>query len=82
MPRRTHPTKLAGLREALAAQEEDLMGRYRYLHPEEHDRYVAHILSGAELRLHRDELADLVPLPPGDPCDNFVLTADDELMPV
>jgi hypothetical protein len=44
-----------------------------------HDRYVAHILFGAELRLHRFELADLVPLPPGDPCGNFLLTADDEL---
>ncbi len=40
MPRRIHPTQLTGLREALAAQEEDLMGRYRYVHPEEHDRYI------------------------------------------
>ncbi len=82
MPRRTHPTQLTGLREALAAEYEDLMGRYRYVHPEEHDRYIAHILSGAELRLHRNDLADLVPLPRGDPYDNFVLTADDELKPV
>ncbi len=81
MPRRTHPTKLAGLREALAAQEEDLMGRYRYVHPEEHDRYVAHILSGAELRLHRSDL-DAVPLPAGSPDDVFILTTDDELKPV
>lgn len=79
MPRRTHPTQLVGLREALAAQEEDLMGRYRYLHPEEHDRHVAHILNGGVLHLHRYELADLVPLPAGSPEDNFVLTAEDEL---
>ena len=81
MPRRTHPTQLAGLREALAAQEEDLMGRYRYLHPEEHDRHIAHILNGGVMHLHRYELADLVPLPPGNPCDDFLLTADDELQP-
>lgn len=81
MPRRTHPTQLTGLREALAAEYEDLMGRYRYVHPEEHDRYVAHILSGAELRLHRDEL-DAVPLPAGSADDVFILTTDDELKPV
>jgi len=80
MPRRTHPTQLTGLREALAAQEEDLMGRYRYLHPEEHDRHIAHILNGGVLHLHRYELADLVPLPAGSPEDNFVLTAEDELI--
>ncbi len=44
-----------------------------------HDRYGAQILSGAELRLHRFEVADLVLLPPGDPCGNFLLTADDDL---
>lgn len=82
MPRRTHPTQLTGLREALAEQYRDLMGLYWHIAPKMHDRYVAHILSGAELRLHRDDLADLVPLPPGDPYDNFVLTADDELQPV
>ncbi len=73
MPRRIHPTQLTGLREALAAQEEDLMGRYRYVHPEEHDRYIAHILNGGVLHLHRFELADLVPLPPGSADDDFVL---------
>jgi len=81
MPRRTHPTQLTGLREALAAEYEELMGRYRYVHPEEHDRYVAHILSGAELRLHRWEL-DAVPLPAGSADDVFILTTDDELQPV
>ncbi len=81
MPRRIHPTQLTGLREALAAEYEDLMGRYRYVHPEEHDRYVAHILSGAELRLHRSEL-DAVPLPAGSVDDVFILTTDDELKPV
>ncbi len=79
MPRRTQPTQLTGLRQALAAEYRDLMGLYWHIAPEMHDRYVAHILSGAELRLHRYELADLMPLPRGDPYDDFVLTADDEL---
>jgi len=81
MPRRTHPTQLTGLREALAAEYEELMGRYRYLHPEEHDRYRQHILGGGVLRLHRWEL-DAAPLPAGSADDVFILTADDELQPV
>lgn len=80
MPRRTHPTQLTGLREALAAEYRDLMGLYWHIAPEMHDRYVAHILSGAELRLHRLDL-DAVPLPAGDPYDVFILTTDDELIP-
>ncbi len=81
MPRRTHPTQLTGLRQALAAEYRDLMGLYWPIAPEMHDRYVAHILSGAELRLHRWEL-DAVPLPAGSADDVFILTADDELQPV
>jgi len=67
------------LREALAEQYRDLMGLYWQVAPEMHDRYVAHILSGAALRLHRFELADLLPLPPG--VASFVLTETDELIP-
>ncbi len=78
MPRRIHPTQLTGLREALAAEQEELMGRYRYQHPEEHDRYRQHILGGGVLYLHRYEL-DSVPLPPGSADDSFILTADDRL---
>jgi hypothetical protein len=69
------------LREALAAQHADLLGRYRHIAPETYDRAHAAITTGARLRLHRYEVADLVPLPPGGPCDPWVLTEDDRLIP-
>ena len=69
------------LREALAASHADLLGRYREIDPGTYDRAHAAITDGARLHLNRYELADLVPLPQGHPCDPWVLTEDDQLIP-
>jgi len=57
----------AGLRDALAAQHADWLGKYHDIDPDTYDRHAERIRTGTELHLRRYELDDLLPLPPGDP---------------
>ncbi|MBC7679381.1 MAG: hypothetical protein H7233_10375 [Pseudorhodobacter sp.] len=68
------------LRAALAAQHEDLLGKYRHVDPATYDRALSAITGGRRLHLHRYQLDDLVPLRPGDPCDPYVPNEDDRLV--